>query len=302
MRKITELTAEQESKFEEFVKKWTDIGLSTSRTNEDALIGAIPQYYKEGGLEPPDKVIICPSPLAAVYAGAEILNDGKTEGLREKAIEVWGSRVGTSLWAGYNSWRDFMGFIGVDISELAPSFVLAMNSCYVFPYNNFITVSEKPTEILLDQNGELHSENNMAIKWSDGFGFYCLHGIRMCGEEWVVETKSEDLDPTKIMAIKNVEQRLMAIKKCGIGRILSKLKSKVISEGALDESGLMYKLHEVTLLNSKEKLFEMKNPSEDKTHYEFVLPECETIQDADMWRRGYDNFKGVVYEPTDVRA
>lgn len=302
MGKIESLTEEQEAMFESFVNKWIGIGLSTDESDEDAILEAIPQYYKEGGLEPPDQVIICPSPLAAIYAGALILNDNKEDGLREKAIEVWSARVGTSLWSEYNSWRDFMGYIGVDISELSPAFVLAHNSCYIFPYDKFITISEKPCKILLDQTGELHSENSMAIEWRDGFGFYSLHGIRMCGNEWVCETKAEDLDSEKIMAITNVEQRLMAIKKCGISRILDRLKSKVISEGKLDDSGLIYKLHKVELQGSKEKLFEMKNPSEDKIHYEFVVPECNTIFEADLWRRGYDTFKTMKYEPTNLRA
>lgn len=285
MKKIESLTEEQESMFESFVNKWIGIGLNTDESDEAAILEAIPQYYKEGGLEPPDQVIICPSPLAAIYAGALILNDNKEDGLREKAIDVWSARVGTSLWSGYNSWRDFMGYIGVDISELTPTFVLANNSCYIFPYDKFITISEKPCKILLDQDGELHSENSMAIEWRDGFGFYSLHGVRMCGEEWVCETKSEDLDPAKVMAIENVEKRLMAIKKCGIDRILSKLNSKVIST-----KGAEYVLHEVELMGSKEKLLQMQNPSESKVHYEWVIPEIKTVEEALAWRIGASKF------------
>lgn len=37
MEKITELTAEQESRFDEFVDKWIKIGLDTSRPNDDVV-------------------------------------------------------------------------------------------------------------------------------------------------------------------------------------------------------------------------------------------------------------------------
>lgn len=303
MKKIETLTHEQESKFDEFVDKWIKIGMSTEPTNDDEILAAIPQYYKEGGLKPPDEVIICPSPIAALYTGAQILTENRKDSKFEDNIkEVWSARVGTSLWAGYNSWRDYMGYIGVDISELTATFSLAKNCCYVFPFNNFITISEKPSKMLFDDNGELHSENSMAIEWKDGFGFYCLHGVRMCGNEWVCETLKEDLDPEKIMSIKNVEQRLMAIKKCGIDKVLNKLDSKIISEGALDKSGLVYKLYSVNIADSYEKLMALPNPSENKTHYEFVPPDCQTIFEADLWRRNYDDYKTRKYQPTGSRA
>jgi hypothetical protein len=379
---ITELTEDQESKFDEFVSKWVDIGLSTSPTDVDKVLECIPDYYKQSDLESPATVIFCRSPFESILYGAFILSENDAK-VYDKVIakvydkvsakvdakvdakvyakvsakvdakvsakvsakvhakvdakvyakvyakvsakvrakvdakvdakvyakvnaknisDVWTARVGTSFWSGYNSWRDFMGFIGVDISELNSTFELSKNSCYIFPFDNFIIVSEKPIRISFDETGEMHNENKMAIEWSDGFGIYLLNGVRMCGNEWVVTTPKEELDPEKIMAIINVEQRLMAIKKCGIDKILSKLKSRVISEGILDESELIYKLHEVEIEGSKERLFEMNNPSEDKKHFEFVLPECNTIFEADLWRRGYDNFKSMKYERTNLRA
>jgi hypothetical protein len=76
----------------------------------------------------------------------------------------------------------------------------------------------------------------------------------------------------------------MAIKKIGIERVLKKLNSNVIDAYA------EYKLHEVDLFGNKEKLLEMKNHSEDKTHYEWILPEINKVKDALAWRCGLSNY------------
>lgn len=292
MKKIETLTIEQESKFDEFVDKWVKIGLSTDLPDEDAIINAIPQYYKEGELEPPDTVIICASPLAAVYAGAEILTKNrKDSNFRDNAIEVWGSRVGTSLWSGYNSWRDYMSFIGVDISELAPAFILAEHSCYIFPYNNFITISEKPSKICLDEQGELHNEYSMAIEWRDGFGFYCLHGIRMCGCEWFFDqSKSEDEKMDLILKTTNTEQRVAMMRYLGYDKFIDKISAKLLDE---DES-TKDKLYTIEIENQRVGPYLMMTcPSTGKVYfegvgdadkYENIDPTIKTCKDAHLWR------------------
>jgi hypothetical protein len=161
-------------------------------------------------------------------------------------------------------------------------------------------VSDFPKKIDLDQEYRLNNLTGPALLYRDSYALYFISGVRMTGEEWVCTTPADELNVEKVMAIKNAEQRLMAIKKMGIERVLNKLDSKVISEGNLDSTNLVYKLHEVVLNRSREKLFEMRNPSEPKTHYEWVAPECETVQQADMWRRGFD-FK-TNYQPTVSRA
>ncbi len=71
--------------------------------------------------------------------------------------------------------------------------------------------------------------------------------------------------------------------------MLSALKAEMISE-----KGEEYTLFEVTLEGSQQKLLKMKNPSEPKTHYEWVEPHINTINEALAWRRGISLFKEPV--------
>lgn len=112
------------------------------------------------------------------------------------------------------------------------------------------------------------------------------------------------------MKISNVEQRLVGIKKIGPERMLDFLKAKEISNKEFTEISYArlnklfpdiaknfkyeYTLYEVNLNGSKEKLLKMRNPSEDKWHYEWVIPEANTVNEALAWRRGIDNFKEPV--------
>lgn len=53
MNKITKLTKEQESRFGEFIKKWTDIGLCTKPANRPAAEAGVIEAYKIAGLSAP---------------------------------------------------------------------------------------------------------------------------------------------------------------------------------------------------------------------------------------------------------
>jgi hypothetical protein len=70
MKKITEITPDQASRFPEWVKKWTDIGLSTDPADfEKAEIAAL-KAYELIGLKKPMVVLRVGSPLSATISGA----------------------------------------------------------------------------------------------------------------------------------------------------------------------------------------------------------------------------------------
>ncbi len=142
---------------------------------------------------------------------------------------------------------------------------------------------------MVDEQNRPHNPNGPFCEWRDGSKLYSINGIRVPG--WVCETASDKLDPIKIMKLKNAEERLVAIKKCGMERMLSYLKAKSIST-----KGDEYELFEVELEGSKEKLLRLKNPSENKQHYEFVEPHIKTVIEALSWRRGIKLFKEPIFK------
>ena len=80
---INELTPEQILRFPEFIKKWTDIGLSCEPANRSEVEAGVEETYKIAGLEKP-KIVWCESPLSAGLTRAIILNLEKNNEWKEK--------------------------------------------------------------------------------------------------------------------------------------------------------------------------------------------------------------------------
>jgi hypothetical protein len=218
----------------------------------------------------------------------QIVTASVKETLENIKLSWIGDFAGGNLWAGWQSFYEFfdreLNIAGVE--KIRPTCALSQDVGWIFPYENLCLLVEKPKTLLMN-NGRLHSESGKAMEWHDGWGFYALNVTIM--PEWVVTTPAEELDGSKVMAITNVEQRLQAIKKLGAHKLLSQLSGKSIST-----KGSEYELFEVTLEGSQEKLLRMKNPSEDKQHYEWVAPECRTVNEALAWRIGWKTFKEPV--------
>ena len=64
MAKIESLTDDQRAKFPEYVKRWTEIGLSTEPADRPRAEAAIRLMYERGGLKPPRRIVWCGSPLS----------------------------------------------------------------------------------------------------------------------------------------------------------------------------------------------------------------------------------------------
>jgi hypothetical protein len=73
MKKINRLTAEQEAKFPDYIKQWTEIGLSTEVANRPRAEMAIRRMYEIAGLPPPKNIVWCGSPLSMAVTRAILL-------------------------------------------------------------------------------------------------------------------------------------------------------------------------------------------------------------------------------------
>jgi hypothetical protein len=220
---------------------------------------------------------------------------------------VWDSVYGQheASWLGFYNY--FLEQLKLEpCKKLIPLMDLAENANWWIPYKNIAIVSEKHHTCKLT-SGRIHCVDGPAVQYSDGFSVWALWGVRVPQE--IAETPAGKLDTNTVMKLPNAEQRLVAIRKIGPERVLKDLKAKVIDQKQFTEmSGRRlknlfpnlrleyeYELFEVTLEGSKEKLLKMRNPSEDKFHYEFVVPEVRTVNEALAWRRGIENFQEPVF-------
>ena len=105
MKKITELTPEQEAMFSEYVRRWTAIGRCCDPADRGKAEQAIRLMYQAGGCEPPPKIVWCTSPLASALTRS-IARQLQKDSIRDSVGDsVWGS-VSDSVWG---SIRDSVG-------------------------------------------------------------------------------------------------------------------------------------------------------------------------------------------------
>lgn len=292
MKKITKLTPEQEAKMSEYVTKWTAIGLSTEPTNKERAAKNVIDYYKVAGLTPPENIVFAASPRAAMVM-ANILASKEYHVCKDKSKFDWkaaekresknynSNYAGGNLWAGwqafYEFFKDEVGVPGLEIIQ--PTLELSKDCGWIFPYNDFCVLSEKP-QVLKIRNNRLHNETGPALSYSDGFKIYALNGVIM--PEWVINQPKENLKAKDILDIKNAEQRMQAMKHKGMGHFFDALEFKVLDK----KNG-----YELLLVDHQGEMCEylkMVNPSTGEIHLEGINPGLDTVDKALAWRNGLE--------------
>lgn len=304
MSKIDKLTPEQEALIPIYRDKWIKIGLSTEPTNRKRAESVIPAYYAAGKLKAPKYIVWAKSPMETTYLYSVFTSSSFfpsiSEAQFEKAIAddtvvelckqiapnqklTFNSNyIGGNLWAGWQAFYDFfksaVGVEGLDIIQ--PTLDLSQDVGWIMPWEELVILTEKPTSLYRNNRGQLHSEDGKAIEWSDGFGIYVLNGVDMPAE-LMVKGKS-GITAADVMKLKNVEQRLQAMKYVGIQNFYKSVPMLVVDSGM--DHGAPARLIELTIEARPMRFLEMTNPSTGELHVEGVPNELKTVSEAFQFR------------------
>ena len=193
-----------------------------------------------------------------------------------------GSWVGLGDDAGWNAFYDYFIRIGVIKHEEFSKYMdwIKGGAWEFLWFKDLCIVVCRPSEIKKNIRGQLHCSDGPSAKWPSGETYWFLNGIRM--KESDVMTPAEKLDPKEILKRENVDERRELIRKVGIERMLSVLKSKT-----LDAVG-DYSLLSIDLSNQVKdaRYLKMKNASIGIWHLEGVARGCKTVQESLNWRAG----------------
>lgn len=222
-----ELTPEKEARFDEFVNKWTAIGLARSQTIDVPRIqAAVSALYAQEGQEL-TRVQICESPAALVRKLPSMRGHTEAE---TPTLEVSACSFG-QFDAGWLSFYDYLQSVfpslESDIRPLHPFIELAQCSSWAHLEGEVAYVAAQPSEIHLDARGELHSLTGPAIAWPDGWGAYCVRG-RLVPDAWVRDR--DQLDVQRALTERNLEHRSILQQILGWGKVLAKLETKVVHD------------------------------------------------------------------------
>jgi hypothetical protein len=155
--------------------------------------------------------------------------------------------------------------------------LLAASAGWAMPRSRTFWVCERPTVVLRDDDGRLHSENGPALVFRDGWALDFWHGVYL-RRRWL--QKDERLDPDFLLTWPQVDQRHALIEIAGgWERILSRERTTVIDVNRDPSIG---------------RLFEWAGPGRTArflqvlcgTGRTFVLPVppgCRTAHEANAW-------------------
>ena len=318
---ITELTQEQKDRFPEFIKKWTDIGLCTKKTDRTKAEKACREAYVVAGLEEPKMILWASSPLGLLMTaklikeiaknGLKPYSDMNLSSVRDSVgASVWDSvrdSVRASVWdslkkelSELNSWgqhdSNWLGFydyfravcnLEIETSKLTPLSELSKETGWHLFYKNIAILSEKPIEINRNELGQLHRFNGPAIRWNDGYELYRFNGIRIDKKEYLA---TSEITKDIILKEENADIRREIIKKIGIEKTIEFLGAKVI-DSYQSQVGGFYELLSVNYDGRGERPFlKMYNNSIKSFHIEGVIPGTTTVKQAIMYRNGLTEF------------
>ena len=223
---LNKLTPEQESHFDAWVEKWTAIGLSTESADFEAAKEAMLDCYRVADLSKPRNIICGDGPLETIR---EIRKDIlKYDGQDISESTIFSSYRGGNLWAGWYAHITFLREIcGIEdecLADFAHDEQLALSASWTFWMSTVGGIVNRPSKILLDDQGRLHSAIGPSITWRNGEIISSWHGVTV-PDEW-----AQKVFPTPIQMLrwKNLEQRPAGCQMMGWDRILGELKTKVI--------------------------------------------------------------------------
>lgn len=241
MNEITELPDSFD--IDEQYELWLKIGRSTERCDRPNIEDAIRSIYEFGGEKAPEVILWAESPMSvpkvlSEYSGEDI------KSIKEelyKSLYSWyfGGSIGTSYWVAY---YDAARQIGVSFTEeqnKALNAMMVLTGCgYWFPFEGVAVACEKPIQINVDAQGQLHNEEGPSMLFADGYSLWHIHGVPV--PQSVIE-HPELITASDIFNEDNSEVRRVMCERMGWDKFIIQAKLELISEcpdpGNFDKDG-----------------------------------------------------------------
>jgi len=116
------------------------------------------------------------------------------------------------------AWWEYARQIGVELTDAQRDWLAGMcgmaDTGWWWPMEGCVVLTERPAALHRDAQGRLHSETGPALSYSDGYGLWAVHGVRVPRD--VVEDP-DALTVERIMAEPNSEVRRVMCERMGWG-------------------------------------------------------------------------------------
>jgi hypothetical protein len=171
--------------------------------------------------------------------------------------------------------------------------VFLANRTPICPFGEIVFVSKQPLDVVVNEEGRLHSTEGPAISYADGYRIYSINGVTV-NEKTAVAP--ETLTVEEIEAEINLEVRRIMLERFGIGRYLLESKADVLNE---DEYGTLYRKRiagDEPLLMVRVKNSTAEPDGSYREYFLRVPPFVRTAREAVAWTFDFDEDQ---YQPEE---
>ncbi len=219
-------------------------------------------------------------PDPGIHLGGELVSEQINANIR--GVRLW-PIAGLGQFSDWLSFFDFLGRLGIDVSQLAPSFDLAKACGRSVLFWDWAFISARPERIHRDAQGRLHCETGASIRYPDGFSVFAFHGVRVPAK---VAVSPESITIPEIEAERNAEVRRVMIERYGPERYLMDSQAEEIHR---DDFGILYRKE--TRFDEPLVMVKVVNatPEPDgrfKDYFLRVPPTMERARQAGAWTFG----------------
>ncbi|MEG4589673.1 leucine-rich repeat domain-containing protein [Microcoleus sp. MOSTC5] len=175
----------------------------------------------------------------------------------------------------------YISSLGINLSQKAQEILRSQKQLFehcgwIFPFEKFCLVCDRPRHLRFDSQNRLHAEAEPAIEFADGWNFYYYHGVRLPEEYGKVHPNQ--WQSQWLLTEKNAELRRVLIQGIGYDRICQELAAEQI------DSWQEYSL--LTIDNADVEpicLLKMTCPSTGFIHALRVPPNLTSAREAIRW-------------------
>ena len=134
--------------------------------------------------------------------------------------------------------------------------------------------------VLIDSANRFHSETDPAIRWKGGKEFYYLHGVSFHKKHWE-EVLSKSMSFKNVLAIDNMEQRMIALKYIGAEKLLESANALHIKTSK--KGNELYVIpKEQNIFPQEEFFIKYSCPSTGRVYVKCIDPEIGKKHDPDL--------------------
>lgn len=244
---LEKLTSDQEKLLAQTRDKWINLALHSAKdVTLDEVNDGIKWLYGLISLPKP-RIVICEGyvsqklamnaylngeqfaitpGMASMTAQEVIKHAEKTSGKQFQLIE---HGHGLGWWSGWLAFYDFFEQIGIAKHESFDRWknLLSAGIWCMGLFDDTVFICKLPTKVIKAERGGLHSLNEAAVQWRDGFDNYAIDRVMFDFTLWQA-IRHRNISAQDIMKLQNIEQRTVVMRHVGYENVLKDLKTKTL--------------------------------------------------------------------------